>query len=315
MSLAPENIHILEQFFEMMRFERGVSKNTLSAYQADLHDFEKFIKHDLITVTKVEVEQYLAHLSKAKPSTLARRISSLRQFYRFLLTDKHRRDDPTRLIELPKQPKRLPKYLSQEEVERLFHALHSEDEESIRLLALLELLYAGGFRVTELVTLPLSSFTHRSASQPFLHITGKGGKERIVPLNETCIQAVEKYLRIRPYFLEKVNIMKAEKAALYLFPSTGTPPHLTRQRVGQLIKQLALSANIDPKHISPHVLRHAFATHMLQHGADLLTIKKFLGHSDIATTQIYTHIVPNHLTNLINSHHPLHKNKIRNKDS
>lgn len=311
MILSQDNIHILEQFFEMMRFERGASVNTISAYRSDIHDFIKFTKTPLIEAQKEDIQGYLAHICDSKASTVSRRVSSLRQFYQFLLTDKHRRDDPTRLIELPKKEKRLPKYLSEDEVARLFDVLDAKDPETVRLLALLELLYAGGFRITELVTLPLSSFSHRGEGNRFLYITGKGGKERIVPLNEGCLGAVDAYLRIRPYFLEKVNVMRMEKASLYLFPSTGTPPHLTRQRVGQLLKKLALDANIDPARISPHVMRHAFATHMLQHGADLLTIQKFLGHSDISTTQIYTHIVPNHLTNLVNSHHPLHKNKIK----
>lgn len=306
MSISLDNFKILESFFEMLASERGVSQNTLSSYRLDLIDFAKNYDADIKNATRQDIEAYLQSLSEAKASTVARRLSALRQFYKFLLLENIRADDPTKLIERPKQPKNLPKYLTEEEVTSLFNVLQGDDPESIRLYALLELLYASGLRVTELISLPLSAFREERDDRRFLYIHGKGGKERLVPLNPSCIHAVHNYLSVRGQFLKYAH---APKAPLYLFPSSAKQGYLTRQRVFQLLKKIAMTAGIDPARISPHVIRHAFATHLLQHGADLLTIQKFLGHADIATTQIYTHMMPNHLTNLVNSYHPLRKIK------
>jgi integrase/recombinase XerD len=235
------------------------------------------------------------------PRTLARRLSAMRQFYRFLVIDGRRGDDPTSGLDAPRLGRPLPKLLSEADVARLIAAAEAwPDEEGVRLRCLLELLYATGLRVSELVTLPAVA---AQRDPRFLLVRGKGGKERVVPLSQPSRQALALYLQCRGSFLPP------GASSRYLFPSRGRDGHLTRQRCGQLLKELALAAGLDPARLSPHVLRHAFASHLLDHGADLRSVQQMLGHADIATTQIYTHVQGDRLRRLVESAHPLARRK------
>jgi integrase/recombinase XerD len=236
-----------------------------------------------------------------KPSTAARRLSALRQFFRFLAQEGIRGDDPSTLLDAPRRARPLPKLLSEGEVDQLLAAARNSRDnpaEMARLTALLELLYATGLRVSELVSLRWPPFGDDAR---FLVIRGKGGKERLVPLSEPARQAVEDYTGFRQDFL------RPEQTSPWLFPSRGESGHLTRQRFGQLLKDLAVAARIPPAKVSPHVLRHAFASHLLARGADLRAVQKMLGHADISTTQIYTHVLEARKQALVRQHHPLAK--------
>jgi len=235
------------------------------------------------------------------PRTLARRLSAMRQFFRFLVSDGTRLDDPTSGLDTPRLGRPLPKILGEAEVERLIAAAAAwPDEEGARLRCLLELLYATGLRVSELIGLPLAG---AQRDPRFLLVRGKGGRERVVPLSAPARQALTAYLECRSHFLPN------NQASRWLFPSRGADGHLTRQRCGQLLKELALAAGLDPARLSPHVLRHAFASHLLDHGADLRSVQQMLGHADIATTQIYTHVQSERLRRLVESAHPLARRK------
>lgn len=283
----------LDLFLEMMSVERGSSKNTIESYTRDLADFEAHVKN-ADDAGKADIEKYLQSLSKRKfaPRTLARRLSSLSQYFTFLYTEKLRADNPSNNIDAPKLGRSLPKFLTLEEVE----ALLAESEKDPRMNAMLEILYASGLRVSELIALKKNSVRQENGDH-YLFILGKGNKERIVPLGGKAVTALSNYLNI-------------EKPETWLFPagSNGENSHMTRQRFGQLLKELAINANIDPKKISPHVLRHSFASHLLENGADLRLVQELLGHQRIATTQIYTHIQGNKLQKLVATHHPLAKN-------
>jgi len=303
----------IEPFLEMMAAERGVAKNTLQAYASDLRDLHHFLVHQRkgIPLTDVSTEDmvaYLAHLQKSAMTgkTAARRLSGLRQFYRFLCSEKTREDNPTIILDSPKTEKSLPRYLSIEEVAELLKTAESDTSpEGLRLFALLELLYASGLRVSELVTLKTSQIPYKQWTKNklepinFLLIKGKGGKERIVPLNPPAIRALRYYLEVRDVFL-----FKGEESP-WLFPSSGKEGYLTRQRFGQLLKSLTLDSGLDPARVSPHVLRHSFASHLLQNGVGLRTLQELLGHSDISSTQIYTHVLDKQMKNLVKQHHPL----------
>jgi integrase/recombinase XerD len=247
----------------------------------------------------------MAELSKQHlaASSLARKLSSLKQFFHFLYSEKERDDDPTLSVSSPKQVKALPKCLSLEEVDQLLTCASNDNSaEGARLYALLELLYATGLRVSELVALPLQTIlSSKGELNRALLVKGKGNKERLIPLNMHALEAVKTYLKHRQEFLGR------RKDSAYLFPSSSKEQHLTRQRFGQLLKALALKANLDPTKLSPHVLRHSFASHLLAGGADLRVIQELLGHSDISTTQIYTHVQNDKLAELVNNHHPLSK--------
>jgi integrase/recombinase XerD len=235
--------------------------------------------------------------ARLTPRTLARRISAMRQFYKFLLLEGVRQDDPTAELDTPRLGRPLPKILSETEVRALIDAAQSwPGEEGIRLGCVLELLYATGLRVSELVSLPLATARR---DPRFLMISGKGGKERVVPLSEPGRAALRKYIECREGFVTD------SRPSRWLFPSRGRAGHLTRQRTGQLLKELAVKAGLDPDRLSPHVLRHAFASHLLDHGADLRSVQQMLGHADIATTQIYTHVETERLRKLVESAHPL----------
>lgn len=295
----------IDAFLEMLSAERGLAKNSLAAYETDLRDFAGFLTARNEGPERIGIDGlrlYVQGLADAglKPATAARRLSALRQFFRFLLQDGIRRDDPAALLDAPKRARPLPKLLSEDEVDRLLQAareLRDDPAEAARLTALLEVQYASGLRVSELVSLRWPPF---GDDPRFLVIRGKGGKERLVPLSEPARQAIEDYAGWRAEFI-------TGKTSPWLFPSRGESGHLTRQRFGQLLKDLAVAAGIDPAKVSPHVLRHAFASHLLAHGADLRAVQKMLGHADISTTQIYTHVLEARKQALVRQHHPLAK--------
>jgi integrase/recombinase XerD len=292
----------LEAFLEMLAAERGAARLTLAAYQNDLIDLSGFLAGRGLVLEDADaavLHDYLAAAATRRlaPRTLARRISAIRQFFRFLLTDGVRADDPTSGLDTPRLGRPLPKILSEAEVARLIAAAEIwPGEEGVRLRCLLELLYATGLRISELVTLPLAA---AQRDPRFMLVRGKGGKERVVPLSGPSREALSAYLGVRKQFLPE------GVASRFLFPSRGREGHLTRQRCGQLLKELALAGNLDPARLSPHVLRHAFASHLLDHGADLRSVQQMLGHADITTTQIYTHVQGDRLRRLVESAHPL----------
>ena len=300
------NQKAIENFIEMLLVERNASSNTISAYKSDLEYWQVFLKNkSLVEADVSDVQQYLKSLydGDLKPATRARRLSALRQFYRFLKGEGWIENDPTLHIDTPKSRRPLPKVLSQDDIVKLFQATQTiEGPEGIRLKALLEILYASGLRVSELVGLPLLACPLHPHSPRILRILGKGNKERLVPMGDQAYQALQEYLKIRSYF------MPTKKSdSPFVFPSTSKSGHLTRQRFGQLLKILATEAGLNSDNVSPHVLRHAFATHVLHNGADLISVQKMLGHADISTTEIYTHVLEDRLVDAVMKHHPLAK--------
>ena len=286
----------------MLAAERGAAPLTLAAYQNDLSGLAGVLAAGGVALEAADRERLHAYLASPATAglaarTLARRISAMRQFYKFLLLEGVRQDDPTAELDTPRLGRPLPKIVSETEVKALFDAAKSwPGEEGIRVGCILEVLYATGLRVSELVTLPLAAARR---DPRFLVISGKGGKERVVPLSEPGRAALRNYFECRENFLSEA------RQSRWLFPSRGGAGHLTRQRTGQLLKELAIKAGLDPKRLSPHVLRHAFASHLLDHGADLRSVQQMLGHADIATTQIYTHVATERLRKLVETAHPL----------
>lgn len=297
----------VERFLEMIVAEKGLSKNTQESYLRDLRQFMGYVdakELNLLTVQPDNLSEYIHHLSDLhlKDTTLMRHVSTLKQFYRFLVGEELRADDPTSLLLRPKKSKILPKLLSETEINILLEtAFQDKTEEGLRLYAFLELLYASGLRVTELATLPQDALL---LTEAVMLIEGKGGKERMVPLNRHALQAVQNYMKVRSCF-----VPHHQKGSKWLFPSYGKAGHITRQRIGQLLKALALQAGLQAEKISPHVIRHAFATHLLNGGADLLTVQMLLGHADISTTQIYTHVVNKKMVQMVEDCHPLSKQR------
>jgi integrase/recombinase XerD len=286
----------IEALLEMLAAERGAARNTLLAYQADLEDFGAFAAakgQSLAASDATVLQAYVAGLQRAglAARTAARRLSALRQFYRFLLREGVRVDDPTTLLDAPRLPRTLPKYLTEQEVDALLGACERLAGRRARVArASLEILYATGLRVSELLSLPRRAL---AGDASVLLIRGKGGRERIVPLSDRAKQAAA------------ALVAAQEKEGRYLFPGRDGNRALTRQAYFLLLKQVALEAGIDPARISPHVLRHSFASHLLAHGADLRSLQLLLGHADIATTQIYTHVLAERLQRLVEAHHPL----------
>jgi len=304
---AKRQAYSIEAFLDMMSAERGASRNTLEAYRRDLTAFAEG-SGDLRNATRDDIKRYLAKLSRsgAAATSQARRLSSLRQYFAFLYSEGARSDDPTLAVEAPRRARPLPKVLSGEDVEKLIAAARAraeQDAEGKRLLCLVEIFYAAGLRVTELATLPLAAVRRRDN---FLFVKGKGGKERVAPLNNEARTAIASYLDVRAEFLPRTKNTAAER---YLFPSRGAEGHLTRRRCHQMLKELAVDAGVDPDKLSPHVLRHAFATHLVEGGADLRSVQTMLGHSDISTTQIYTHVASERLKSVVNAAHPLAKKR------
>ncbi|WP_343565427.1 site-specific tyrosine recombinase XerD [Kiloniella sp. b19] len=300
---------LVERFLEMLQAERGATDNTLQAYGRDLTSFLEKLKAgvSLAEAGSADVRAYLQALALDGKSerTQARHLSSLRQFFTFLMEENLREDNPALLVVPPKQKKPLPKALTMEEVDRLLEvarrASQGNDPDAVRLWALVELLYASGLRVSELVSLTVSGIQR---DREALLVKGKGNKERLVPVGRHARQALEAYLDCRECHFSRADLARGKKPA-WLFPSRGAQGHLTRHRVGQLLKDLALEAGLMPSSLSPHVLRHAFATHLLENGADLRAVQKMLGHEDISTTQIYTHVLQARLQRLMATHHPL----------
>jgi len=298
--------HLIEAFLDMMSAERGAGANTLAAYGRDLADFSATLGlkgADPARASRAEIQAFLAGLAAtAAPSTQARKLSALRQFYGFLYAESIRTDDPTLTLAAPRPQRPLPKILSGEDVDRLLAAAAGETPEAARLSLIVEMLYGGGLRVTELAGLPLAAARARDG---FIRVVGKGNKERFAPISDAARVALLAYLDVRAAFVPKGE--RAKKAERYLFCSRSAEGYLTRRRLHQMLKELALKAGLDPAKLSPHVLRHAFATHLVEGGADLRSVQTLLGHADIATTQIYTHVARDHLTRVMKSAHPLAK--------
>jgi integrase/recombinase XerD len=287
----------VEALLEMLAAERGAARNTLAAYQADLADFGRFAQARGSAVGRAEAATLRAYLESLSASGLAarsaaRRLSALRQFYRFLLREGVRDDDPTMLLDSPRLPGSLPKYLSEAEVDALLAAAAGRPSaaQAALMVAALEILYSTGLRVSELLALPRAALAGDGA---VLLVRGKGGKERIVPLSEPARAAAAALLAGR------------KQPGRYLFQSRRPNRPITRQGFALMLKQTALDAGIDPARVSPHVLRHSFASHLLARGADLRSLQLLLGHADIATTQIYTHVLAERLQTLVQQHHPL----------
>ncbi len=294
----------LDLFLEMMAAERGASPLTLAAYRSDLIDCMRFAQRRTTALQDVDAELLGCYLTYQverglASSTMARKLAAIRQLFAFLYSEGIRPDNPAAALDSPRRARRLPKLLSEQQVDELLSAAGEHDgHEGDRLLAMLEVLYATGMRVSELVGLPLSAFR---SEERFLLVRGKGNKERIVPLSDPARKAVIKYLAVRERFLRE------GEESLFLFPSRGRSGHLTRQRFHQLLKALAAECGLPLASVSPHVLRHAFATHLLSRGADLRSVQKMLGHADISTTQIYTHVLEARMKALVQTHHPLSK--------
>lgn len=294
----------IDAFLEMMSAERGASENTLSAYSRDLSDVSAQLKSDARKAQTPDLERCLAAYQKAglAASTAARKLSAMKQFYKFLQVEGLRADNPAMNLTGPKQGRPLPKIMSEADVEALFEAAQTDTTaKGLRLQCQMEILYAAGLRVSELVSLTVMA-TRRN--DRCLLIKGKGGKERLVPLTGKAVEAISAWIEARNQTLPSNEVEKA-KASKYLFPSRGKLGHMTRERFAQTLKTLSIEAGLTPSKVSPHVLRHAFATHLLAHGADLRSVQKLLGHADISTTQIYTHVLDERLKELVLTKHPL----------
>jgi len=297
---------LIEAFLEMMSAERGAGANTLAAYARDLADFAGFAKGGIAEASRENIRAYLAHLSKSgmAASSQARRLSALRQFFGFLYGEGTRKDNPTEAVEAPKLSRPLPKILSADDMEAMIGAAAGDEPNAKRLTCMVEMLYAAGLRVSELAGLPLQTVKTRES---FILVKGKGNKERLAPLNASARAAIEAYLDVRAEFLPKGA--RRAHAERFLFCSRAAEGYLSRQRLHQLLKGLALKAGLDPAKVSPHVLRHAFATHLVEGGADLRAVQTLLGHADIATTEIYTHVAKDHLKKVMYKAHPLAKSR------
>ncbi|MFO1111286.1 MAG: site-specific tyrosine recombinase XerD [Bradyrhizobium sp.] len=315
MRAKPTDAKLITLFLDMLAAEQGAGDNTLQAYRRDLSDFSEFLGHAGLTFVAADTQKlrdYLADLDARgfKSSSVARRLSAMRHLYRFMLTERIRSDDPAAILSGPKRGRGLPKVLSISDVDRMLskarelaqaaEASSLQRLRSLRLYCLLEVLYATGLRVSELVSLPLSA-SRRDARM--IVVRGKGDKERLVPLNDASRQAMAEYLAaIQALTPSKKKSLAGSK---WLFPSFGESGHLTRQHFARDLKELAAAAGLAPRLVSPHVLRHAFASHLLHNGADLRIVQTLLGHTDISTTQIYTHVVEERLKSLVRDLHPL----------
>lgn len=286
-------MNYIEIFLEALAAEKGRSKNTLASYANDLRLADAAIPGGLVGANDTALQKYLSGLHE-KPTSVSRKTSALRSFYKFLMLEKIIDKNPATNLETPKREKILPKLLTTQEIELLISSA-GDIKTATRLRAMIELLYASGLRISELCELPITAILGDRLS-----IHGKGAKERIVPMHETAALALDKWMEIRP-----------ESNSKYVFPSSGKTGHITRDAFFKLLKKCATLAGIDPTRVSPHVLRHSFASHLLAHGANLRVIQTMLGHEDISTTQIYTHVLPEKLQQVVEQHHPL--SKVSNK--
>ena len=302
--MTPAGARLVEVFLEAMLAERGAAANTVAAYRRDLGAYLAALAgagSAPENAARADIEAYLAGLDDLglAPATRARRLSAVRQFHRFLYEDGWRSDDPAARLSGPRKARRLPKTLSMEEVERLLDEARARGD--ARLICLMETLYATGMRVSELVSLPVAAVR---GDPRMILVRGKGGRERMTPLSPPARAAMAAWLKERDA-AERALREKGGAASPFLFPSAGAKGHLTRERLFQIIKKLALDARVDPARVSPHVLRHAFASHLLANGADLRAIQQLLGHADVSTTEIYTHVQEERLKKLVTEKHPL----------
>ncbi|MEM7047196.1 MAG: site-specific tyrosine recombinase XerD [Pseudomonadota bacterium] len=302
-AIPAASLRSIEHFLEALVAERGVSMNTCAAYFSDLRALAVWLApQDILGVKADDLHTFLA-MREDSPRSHSRMRSTLRGFYSFALAERLRSDNPTERLASPKIPRSLPKVLSLEQVTALLDcAYQMEGAPGARMVVFLEILYSTGLRISELVSLPMSAISQ--GKDPWLTITGKGGRTRMVPLAPSCTQALKTYLAYRSTETQDIENP-------FLFPSRAARQgHLTRQHFAQMLKNLCLRAAIDPQQVSPHTLRHTFATHLLEGGADLRSVQMMLGHADIATTQIYTHVQQADMMSLVQTHHPLaHKQK------
>lgn len=299
-----------EQFFEMILAERGILENSLLSYKRDLLDYYTFLsnnKLDELAASVDDIDKYIANLSKNNISarSINRKISALKSYYNFLISENYTNYNPTLIVDLPKYSNKLPEILSIADMQVLLAYCNNDNsKEGIRLSAMIHLLYASGLRVSELVSLKLVDITsgeNNSQVRKNFIVKGKGGKERIIVINEKAKKILTDYLAIR----ESICKSKSQLAKNYFFPSASGKGYMTRQNFALLLKQASIKAGLDSDSISPHVLRHSFASHLLENGADLRVIQELLGHSDISTTQIYTHLQNKHLKKILKECHPL----------
>ena len=314
----PSDMQWISTFLDAQAAELGAATNTQLAYGRDLKDFADWMSaggYGFATVDRDGIEAYLIHCSDQglAKSTRARRLSAIKQIYRFAFEEGWRSDNPAIQIKGPGRDKRLPKTLDVAEVDRLLEAARNHGRNASdrqRNACLMEVLYATGMRVTELVSLPVSA---ARGDPRMLLILGKGGKERMVPLSPPAREAMAHWLATRDQ-MEEDAVAKGAPRSRFLFPSRGASGHLTRHRFYLLIKELAVAGGVSPEKVTPHTLRHAFATHLLANGADLRSIQTLLGHADVATTEIYTHVLEERLQQLVLDHHPLATDADRRKD-
>ncbi len=311
MKAPPAGHSLIHAFLAMLAAERGAMPHTLAAYRRDLEDYQRFLTScsaKLLAATTDQIRDYLLDLHKRgfRPASSARRLSAIRQFHKFLYAEGQRNDDPGTILEGPRRARPVPRTLSVAEVDRLLAVARQglfdlsrpapERLRATRTFCLIEVLYATGLRVSELVALPRSAATHREA---LLMIRGKGGRERLVPLSDPARTAISAYRTLL------VTIQPTHSTSSFLFPADSESGHLTRQAFARDLKAAAAAAGLATKTISPHVLRHAFASHLLQNGADLRVVQELLGHADVSTTQIYTHVLDERMKAMVRDLHPL----------
>ncbi|KJV81062.1 phage integrase family protein [Rickettsia hoogstraalii str. RCCE3] len=297
----------------MLLAERALSKNSILSYKRDLFDFQNYLAKQRLSelnITTENVRDWIEYLASndLQARSINRKISTIKSYYEFLISENHTAFNPVLNVDLPKYQNKLPEILSIDQIKSLLEYCSQDNSpEGIRLNAMIHLLYASGLRVSELVSLKLTDIltnkTSKGEVRKIFSVLGKGNKERVIVINEQAVISIAKYLAIRDIFVNKAK----PKNLIYLFPSSALAGYMTRQNFAILLKSAALYANLNPEHISPHILRHSFASHLLEGGADLRVIQELLGHADISTTQIYTHLQANHLKKAL-LHHPLNKN-------
>ena len=295
--------NLLEDFLQMMSAEKGASLNTLDSYRRDLIQFWEFQGNKTLeSISLDDISAFIRNLSQRyAPKSVARKISAIREYFKFLFSENELRTNPASRLEIPKQPKPLPKFLDEDEISRLFQAAENhKNSKSMRITAMLQLMYCCGLRVSELVTLPENCI---NLDKKQILIFGKGSKERIIPVSDSALKALADYKACRDKFITP------GRRSQWLFPSYSASGHLTRDAFYKDLKNLAIEAGIPPSRVSPHVLRHSFATKLLNHEANLRSVQQMLGHSSIATTEIYTHITPPQLIDIVNKNHPLNRLK------
>ncbi|ADE29884.1 site-specific tyrosine recombinase XerD [Rickettsia prowazekii] len=306
-------MEFIAQFLEMLLAERALSKNSILSYKRDLLDFQHYLaaqKISELNITTGNIRKWIEYLASNNlhARSINRKISTIKSYYAFLISENHTKFNPVLNIDLPKYQNKLPIILSIDQIKLILEYCSKDNTpEGIRLNAMINLLYASGLRVSELVSLKLADIltnnTSKGTVRKIFSVLGKGNKERVIVINDQAVLSIIKYLEIRDFFINKAK----SKNLIYLFPSSAVAGYMTRQNFAILLKSVALYTGLNPEHVSPHILRHSFASHLLEGGADLRVIQELLGHADISTTQIYTHLHTNHLKKAL-LHHPLNKN-------